>query len=422
MPEAVTPLSESQGDDAGPTHVRRSRGLHLSLGGPAVVRRNSNFQAMLETFSRQAKAAAAAATEVYHDGAGAVDQSRHVPARGLRNRTGKGKRITKRQCKKQLMECQASLGACLEEEAKSIFLQMAESCTLKKVGNKRILSTIDMDVDTYSFYDRPYRYDANNMTTFFNGYLFNRLFAGSPAVAAVTFNVADGEAKATFEGPLVSVLLKATSMQLQADNTTLLIEYEIDQSAEQEAGMSLSRLFPGDNLDGSDVLSYEHCTLFIDSARDAFLVNSPTTRSDSFRESIFTLPSSIQLMERASTVVEAGPAGPWLQRYARVWQINGKGGVESRDYLRGAAETIRSITSFINNCNANCDARAIVDGISGLFYGASFRNRRRLFPCGYCHVCHRSTRQPRFGNMVRAHSGPLPSRYDDNTENDSGCR
>lgn len=310
---ALLPLSsESQGARAGLSHLHRSRGLHLSLGGPTVVRRNSNFQAMLETFGRRARAAA---TEVVPGGS-AVEQASE---RELRSRPRKPKRVSKRQLEKELMECQASLEACLEEQEKFMFIQMAESCTLRKEGNKTIFSTTDMDVDTYGFYDRPYRYDANYLTTFFNGYLFDRLFAGSPAVAALTFNVADGDAEATFEGPLVSVLLRATSMELQADNTTLLIEYEIGLPAEQEASMFLSSLFPGDSLNGSDVLSYEHSTLFVDSARDASQVNVPSERSGSFHTTFYTIPEAVQQMERAASVISAGPTtAPVLQRYAKV--------------------------------------------------------------------------------------------------------
>ena len=98
----------------------------------------------------------------------------------------------------------------------------------------------------------------------------------------------------------------------------------------------------------------------------------PSEGSDSFRTTFYTIPESIRQMERASSVIQAGPAGPWLQRYAKVWQINHKGGVEAKDYLKGASDTVRAITSFINNCNANCDARAIVDGIFGLFMAPAF--------------------------------------------------
>ena len=314
---ALLPLSsESQGARAGLSHLQRSRGLHLSLGGPTVVRRNSNFQAMLETFGRRARAAA---TEVVPAG-GAVEQASE---RELRSRPRKPKRVSKRQLEKELMECRASLEACQEEQASFMFIQMAESCTLRKEGNRTIFSTTDMDVDTYGFYDRPYRYDANYRTTFFNDFLFDYLFAGSPAVAALTFNVADGDAEATFEGPLVSVLLQATSLQQQADNITFLIEYEIVLPAEEEAGMFLSSLFPGDNLDGSDVLSYEHCTLFIDSARDAFQVNAQPEGNSAFFAPRNNLVQVVQKMQRAATAVQAGPPAapnnpPWLLNYAKV--------------------------------------------------------------------------------------------------------
>ena len=55
-----------------------------------------------------------------------------------------------------------------------------------------------------------------------------------------------------------------------------------------------------------------------------------------------------------------------------MWQVNGKGGVDSKDYLKGAADTIRAVASFIERCKSNCDAKAIVDGVSGLFMASAF--------------------------------------------------
>ena len=46
-----------------------------------------------------------------------------------------------------LKACQSSLEAA--EEPTYLFIQMAESCTMRMEGNRTFFSTTDMDIDTY---------------------------------------------------------------------------------------------------------------------------------------------------------------------------------------------------------------------------------------------------------------------------------
>lgn len=106
---------------------------------------------MLETFDSRVRAARAGATpspEVVD-----VDDSdgdaRGAPERRLAWRRRR-KRMTKKQLNGELKACQSSLEACVaEEETRFLFIQMAETCTLRMEGNRTFFSTTDMDIDTY---------------------------------------------------------------------------------------------------------------------------------------------------------------------------------------------------------------------------------------------------------------------------------
>jgi hypothetical protein len=344
--------SESQGDTTGPLHPR-----HRSLNG--LVRRHAKFEAMLETFGSRVSAARLGPRPfrvAVVDGN--AEHERNARGRGLRKRARK--RITKRQLKKELKACRSKLEECTtEDEPRFLFIQMASSCTLKMVENRTFLSTPDMDLDTYGFTDRPYRYAATYPTTYFNGFLFNQLFAESPPNAAMTFNVYDGEADATFEGPLISILPVSTIMQMQPDNTTV-VEYEIVQSPEQEAITPLSSFL----INGSESRTFQQCSLFIDSEGDG---------QQAFLRPKNNLAAVAKRMQEAAVKLENAPAtSPFLQKYAKVWQINGKGGVDSKDYLKGAADTVRATASFIEQCKKSCDSKDIVNGVSGLLMASAF--------------------------------------------------
>jgi len=216
------------------------------------------------------------------------------------------------------------------------------------------------------FSDRPYRHAATYPTSYFNGFLFDQLFGDIPPNAAMTFNVYDGVAEATFEGPLISILALSTYMQLLPDNTTL-VEYEVIQSPEQEAITPLSNFF----FNGSESMTFEHCSIFIDTTSEG---------AQGFFRPTNTLPDIARRLKVAAQKMEVAiemevaiaSTSPALQKYAKIWQINGKGGVDSKDYVKGAADTIKAVATFIEQCKKTCDAKAIVNGVSGLFLASAF--------------------------------------------------
>lgn len=352
--------------DVATFNLRRPRTLLQSLGGASVYQRNANFHATLESFRKTVDHVPELPQTFETD-----PQDNH--GNHTRQVLSRGRFITKRKLKKQLRECQESLGSCLARESQAaslipfLFVQMAESCSIEMDQGRYFLRTQDMDVDTYAFSDRPYRYAQTYSTSFFTDYLFRELFSSVPPNAAVTFNVFDGQSEASFEGPLVSVFLNASFMTFQSDNSTL-IEYEIIQSPEQEAILSLSNFFSGVNTTQNASRLFEHCSLFIDAgereADRAFLKPKNTL-----------VNAANKLDNKVANVVQAGPPKlqqSKLQKYAKVWQINGKGGVDSKDYIKGAADTIRATASFIEQCKTQCDAKTITSGVSGLFLASAF--------------------------------------------------
>ena len=114
---------------------------------------------MLETFDSRVRAAHGGATpsrEVDVDG----DDASGAPERRLVS-PRRRKRMTKKQLREALKARQSSLEASEEalkacqssleaaEEPQFLFFQMAESCTMRREGNRTFLSTTDMDIDTY---------------------------------------------------------------------------------------------------------------------------------------------------------------------------------------------------------------------------------------------------------------------------------
>lgn len=98
---------------------------------------------MLETFDSRVRAAHAGAMP-------SPDGDAHgSPERRLAWRRRR-KRMTKKQLKEELEACHSSLEADPgKEEAGFLFIQMAETCTLRMEGNRTVFRTTDMDIDTY---------------------------------------------------------------------------------------------------------------------------------------------------------------------------------------------------------------------------------------------------------------------------------
>ena len=241
-------------------------------------------------------------------------------------------RVAKRELKKQLRECQSSLDACqtARDAPSSLFVQMAGHCTLDKKAGRYFLRSEDMDVDTYVFSDRPYTSASTLPTSYFVGYLFQKYFASGLPNAAFTFNVFQNQSEATFEGPLISVLLTSENIVLQDSNKTQ-VEYELGQSPEQEAVTALSAFFPGVDPNGNASVTFEFCSVFIDNDDYPSIVV----------ESVSNILSVTRNLDLSAAIIEKGPPpGPSpspsaLRQYTRIWQYKdgeGKksGGVESK--------------------------------------------------------------------------------------------
>lgn len=80
--------------------------------------------------------------------------------------------------------------------------------------------------------------------------------------------------------------------------------------------------------------------------------------------------------------MESGPKGSSPtpnppRNYDRIWKVKDserklQGGVESKDYLKGAADTIRAAAGVIKECKAKeCDGTTILEGVSNILLVAS---------------------------------------------------
>jgi len=381
--------------------ARRSQGLGAALGGKyqrletmlgtfatsTAIQRAARRRGRLATAINDRKhvsAEAKASSDIFVN----ITDGRNAFQRGMLQTKRQRRWISKRKLRKMLKECEASLQESQEalDAPNDLFVQMAQTCSLEMAAGRYFLRTPDMDVDTYVFSEMPYRYASVLPTSYFVGYLFDEIFAAEKPNAGFTFNVFQNQSEATFEGPLISMVLSSQQMSLQDDNSTLVI-YELTQSAEQAEATPLSNFFPGVDPNGNASLTFDHCSFFIDPARER---SDSEVTVDAFVAPLISAPGAAQRVDRSASIVEKGPPGnnkapggnaePALRKYARVWRVKdaeGKktGGVESKDYLKGAADLARSTASFVEKCKTKsngCDGNDIVSGMSSMMLSFSF--------------------------------------------------
>jgi len=141
----------------------------------------------------------------------------------------------------------------LQEESTPsyLFVQMADDCTFQRTARGNVvLKSRRFHGDTVMFSDRPFTYEAAIPTeTFLDNFpdIFNADNGGMPN-AAITL-VQNDESKDV----VVSVFAKAV-----VNGPTYV--YKLEQSDEQASVESLS-----DVLGGKDKMTYDHCSIFIDS-------------------------------------------------------------------------------------------------------------------------------------------------------------
>jgi hypothetical protein len=288
-------------------------------------------------------------------------------ARDLFRKPRKRRWISKRKLKKQLQECETRLQETQDalDVPRRLFVQMAQHCTLERAAGRYYLRTTDMDADTYVFTEMPLQQANVWPTSIFVGYLFNELFPVEKPNAAFTFNVYNNQSEQTFEGPLISVLLSSHQFILQDDNSTLVV-YELGQSSDQEATSPLSRFFRGSDSLGNASVTYEHCSLFIDSASG--------DNGSSYGAAPASLDDTVDALNRAAQTVENGPdqTTPVMQTYTKVWSFEQKP-LTPKDVYKGAGDSMKAIASLIKDCNGkDCSKNDIVEGVSNLLLTAAY--------------------------------------------------
>ena len=167
-------------------------------------------------------------------------------------------------CEAALAEAEQTLAAYEEKEKeeegpKYLFVQMADQCTFQITDSGNlVLKSRHFHGDTVKFSDRPFTYEEEISTeSFFDNFddLFNADNGGKPN-AAITL-VQNDESKDV----VVSVFVKAV-VKHKDDPDGPTYVYKLEQSDEQDSVTSLS-----DVMGGKDKMTYDHCSIFIDSVR-----------------------------------------------------------------------------------------------------------------------------------------------------------
>ncbi|CAB9503459.1 expressed unknown protein [Seminavis robusta] len=165
-------------------------------------------------------------------------------------------------CEDDLVSCLDALSSCGDGDGSDpsyLYTQMANSCTLHKLDGSYELRTDDMDDETYQFSDRPFRIEETYTTMeFFES--FDDIFASSPPNAVFTFVHSETD---EFEGPLVAVQVDAMyTSATEDDDSKVTYTYVLEQSDSQADVVALEDFFE----DGSDMITFEDCSIFIDSS------------------------------------------------------------------------------------------------------------------------------------------------------------
>ena len=168
-------------------------------------------------------------------------------------------------CEAALAEAEKNLAAY---GPNYLFVQMADQCIFQTTDSGNlVLKSRHFHGDTVMFSDRPFTYEEEISTeSFFGNFdnLFNTENGGKPN-AAITL-VQNDESKDV----VVSVFVKAV-VKRKDDPDGPTYVYKLEQSDEQESVTSLS-----DVLGGKDKMTYDHCSIFIDSLEQCMSYHGKT--------------------------------------------------------------------------------------------------------------------------------------------------
>ena len=176
-------------------------------------------------------------------------------------------------CEAALAEAEKSLAAYEEEKKEEegptyLFVQMADQCIFQTTDSGNlVLKSRHFHGDTVMFSDRPFTYEEEISTeSFFGNFdnLFNTENGGKPN-AAITL-VQNDESKDV----VVSVFVKAV-VKRKDDPDGPTYVYKLEQSDEQDSVTSLS-----DVMGGKDKMTYDHCSIFIDSLEQCMSYHGKT--------------------------------------------------------------------------------------------------------------------------------------------------
>ena len=165
-------------------------------------------------------------------------------------------------CEAALAEAEQTLAAYEEKEKEKegpqyLFAQMADQCIFQTTDSGNlVLKSRHFHGDTVMFSDRPFTYEEEISTeSFFDSFddTFNADNGGKPN-AAITL-VQNDESKDV----VVSVFVKAV-VKRKDDPDGPTYVYKLEQSDEQDSVTSMS-----DIMGGKDKMTYDHCSIFIDS-------------------------------------------------------------------------------------------------------------------------------------------------------------
>jgi hypothetical protein len=311
----------------------------------------------------------------------------HATHRNTFGKVRQRKWISRRKLKKQLRECEARLQETQDalNAPTFLFVQMAQHCTLEMIAGQYYLKTSDMDVDTYVFAEMPSQYATAWPTSYFVGYLFDELFPTTKPNAAFTFNVYQNQSEKAFEGPLISVLMSSHQINIQEDNSTVVV-YGLTQSSEQRETSPVSHFFRGVDPTGNASVTFEHCSIFIDPAQDDNNLNSV----DSYVAPLASVDEVLAMLEKSAQILEetseSDQISSSLDLYARRWGVkdaergeaiilqdtSGLSKSDRASLIRSSAETIRGTGKLVKQCkdSSGCDRNQIISSVSDILLTA----------------------------------------------------
>jgi len=277
---------------------------------------------------------------------------------------------------------------------------LAGSCAFKRRDEGTVLMTVTkVDDAMYIFGGRPWTSADTIVTSFFVTYAFDNIFNSTLYDVAISFNSEEWG----FGGPLLTAIIDTDIFVRPGQSgggrkkrkPVIGYEYTLRQTASQETTAPMDEafgVFLNSSINQTSVV-FDQCVIMIGDAipsstpTDASpsgartLVKKTNEASSAFFRPKFDLAAAEVAVENVGKVLQKEVAViPPKQDKVSNWvnfkknhgiSYSGKA-VDSKDYINGLANGLKSLAQTIKTCTVSCNEQTIVDGVGSILWSVAF--------------------------------------------------